>query len=262
MPTTQSLGALASVFIAILCVGVQAQSIPQPRVGESPIAYVNRQAVLSRTGNQPATVELVHQLYKTVGVPEELGDTLGFTNRITQAEVDYRHRAHQAVHESDVVNAVNNLGTTLGAPQWAHTNLTEVRKLRMHMVAIYPQLIAGHEPPDSKGHYKAVSDSMGPMEASYLATTLVYQKAHNSDYQFTDAEKAQNAGLDAATVKTKHLERKQAIQNLFSGQNQSIGVLSAFTAVDHFYSDLGVPSLTNNNASVTSNGGNATEGGR
>jgi hypothetical protein len=117
-----------------------------------------------------------------------MADGFGFTDRIVQAESQYRNGAHPAVHESDVVKAINNFANSIGAPQWAHTNQIEVRRLRMHMLTLYPQLMASQAPPDSKQHYKAIDEDMRPIEGAYVATTLIYQKLYNSKYQFTDAE--------------------------------------------------------------------------
>jgi hypothetical protein len=115
----------------------------------------------------------------------------------------------------------------------------------MHMLVLYPQLLVSREPPDAKGHYKAVSEKLRPMEAAYLATTLLYQKAFNAEYQFTDVEGAQNRKLDAATVNAMHLERTKALQDLLHGNTQAISVRDLMTASDHFFSDLGIEPASN-----------------
>jgi hypothetical protein len=233
------------LFAAILCIQVPAQVATYANpTGETVYSHVNHQAVLSRSGNSAATAELAHQLFKNVAIPTDLADAFGFTERIVHAETDYRNGAHPAVHESDVVKAVNNMVDAIGAPQWAHTSPAEVSKLRMHMLAVYPQLLASQEPPDSKGHVKAVSNNLRPMEAAYLATTLLYQKAYNSEYQFTEAEKAQNATLSPAEVKAKHKERINAIQAMLHGKTQSVSVRDLMTASDRLFSDLGVEPTT------------------
>jgi len=233
--------------VGLLCACIQAPaqtaSNPTP-IGESVYAHVNHQAVLSRAGNPAATADLAHQLFKNVAIPTDLADAFGFTDRIVHAETEYRNGGHPAVHESDVVKAINNMVTTIGAPGWAHTNLVEVRKLRMHMLVVYPQLIANQEPPDNNGHHKAVSDNLRPIEAAYLATTMLYQKAYNSDYQFTDAEKAQNATLNPAAMKAKQQERVNTLQAMLHGKTQSVSVRDLLTASDRFFSDLGVEPTT------------------
>jgi hypothetical protein len=249
------------LFAVVLCIQVPAQVATHANATvETVSSHVNHQAVLSRSGNSAATTELAHQLFKNVAIPTNLADAFGFTNRIVKAETDYRNGAHSAVHEADVVKAINNMVDTIGAPQWAHTSPAEVSKLRMHMLVVYPQLLASQEPPDSKGHVKVVSNNLRPMEAAYLATTLLYQKAYNSEYQFTEAEKAQNATLPAAEVKTKQQERVNTIRAILHGQTQSVSVRDLMTASDRLFSDLGVEptslvsSLSNRNSNNAKGG--------
>ena len=250
------------LFAVILCVQVLAQAAPPENpMGETVYSHVNDQAVLSRSGNFAATTELTHQLFKNVAIPTELADAFGFTDRIAHAEVEYRKGAHPAVHESDVVKAVNNMVTAIGAPQWAHTSLAEVRKLRMHMLVVYPQLIASQEPPDSSGHYKAVSDNLRPIEAAYLATTMLYQKAYNSEYQFTETEKAQNDTLSPAVVKAKQQERVNTLQAMLHGKTQSVSVRDLLTASDRFFSDLGMEPTTLL-STLTNQSSNSAKGGQ
>ena len=153
------------------------QKIP-PAHPESVFHHVNRQAVLSRAGDTSATQDLAHQLFLTVGVPVEIADALSYTDRIVQAQVSYHRGAHPGITEEDVVKAVNNMANELGVPLWTRTTKKEVRKLRMHMLVLYPQMMASHGPPDNNGHRKAVSEKMQPIEAAYLASTLLYQKIY------------------------------------------------------------------------------------
>jgi len=150
----------------------------QPRSPEESIySHINRQAALSRSGNSAdADTELTHQLFTSASVPTDLADAFGFTDRIVKAENKYRHGSHAAVREADVIKAINNFADSIGAPAWAHTNQTEVRRLRMHMLTLYPQLMSSQGPPDATHHYKAINDDMRPIEGAYVATTMVYQK--------------------------------------------------------------------------------------
>jgi hypothetical protein len=242
----RSLGVAGILCALILGIQAPAQVGSQASpTGESVFAHVNRQAELSRSGNSAATAELARQLFKNASIPTDLADALGFTDRIVQAEIGHRNGTHPAVHEADVVKAVNNLTNTIGAPQWAQTNRVEVRKLRMHLVVLYPQLMASQEPADANGHRKAVNESLRPIEASYLATSMLYQKAFNSEYQFTDTERAQNSLLDPSVVNSKHLERVKTLQDLLHGRTQAISVRDLLTASDHFFSDLGIEPATN-----------------
>jgi hypothetical protein len=237
---------LGGVFLActiLLSPNLPAQtSSPSQHVSRSPYADVNDAAVLSRSANVPATNQLSRALFTSVGVPSELTEALGYTNRISSAEVAYRHGNHAAVHEADVTRSVNNLMSTLGAPTWAHTTDAEVRKLRMHMLVLYPQMMVSEKGIDSQGKQEAVSSGLRPMEAAYLATTMLYQKAYNGEYQFSDAEKAENKKLSAQAVAAKQAERTQSIVDLVHGKTQTASVTDLLAAADRMFTDLNIPS--------------------
>ncbi|MGH9597071.1 MAG: hypothetical protein ACRD3K_09770, partial [Edaphobacter sp.] len=116
---------------------------------------MNQWADLSRAGNAEATTELTRQMFRNGGIPSEMADAFGYTDRIVKADVAYQNGTEPAIHEADIVKAVNNLVNTVGAPTWVRTNQVEVRKWRMRLLLTYPRLIGSHEPPDAHGHYKA-----------------------------------------------------------------------------------------------------------
>jgi hypothetical protein len=203
-------------------------------------AKMNQLADLSRAGNTEATTELTRQTFLNSGIQSEIADSFGFTNRIVKAEAAFQNGVQPAIHEADIVNAVNNLANTVGAPTWVRTNQVEVRKWRMRLLATYPRLIASHEPPDANGRYKALSDNMRPVEASYIALSLLYQKHYNADFQFTDEEQAENAKLDAQIVKTKHLQRIQEFGRMIRGHTSSGSTRDLLVGFDHFFDDLGL----------------------
>jgi hypothetical protein len=213
--------------------------------GKSIYAYVNELADLSRAGNADATKELTRQMFRNGGIPSEVADSFGFTDRIVQAEVAYRNGKHAPIHEADIVKAFNNLANSVGAPAWVRTNQVEVRKWRMRLLATFPRLIASQEQPDANGHYKALSDNMGPAEAAYIAISLLYQKHYNVDFQFTDEEQAQNTKLDAAAVKAKHMQRIQDFGSLLREQSSKDSVLALRKAADNFFDDLGIQKVVN-----------------
>jgi hypothetical protein len=245
----------ALLAIALLIKPLFAQSPPQQpiesskptptstlpdRKGKSVFAYVDELADRSRAGNADATRELTHQMFRNYSIPPEIADPFGLTDRIVQAETAYRDGAHAPIHEADIVNAVNNLANTFGAPAWVRTNQIEVRSLRMRLLVANPRLIASQEPPDANGQYKALSENMRPVEAAYIAISMLYQKRYNALFQFTDEEKAQNAKLDAETVKAKHLERVQVFESLLRGPSRSASMRDLLTAAGHFFDDLGI----------------------
>ena len=236
----------ALLAIAVLTtIPLFAQTSLSASPGHSVHAKVNELADLSRAGNADATTELTRQMFRTNGIPSDIADSFGFTDRIVKTEAAYRNGTHASIHEADIVKAVNNLANTFAAPAWVHTNQVEVRKVRMRLLVSYPRLFASQEPPDEKGSYKALSENMRPVEASYLAICLLYQKHYNADHQFIEEEQAENAKLDAATVKAKHLQRIQDFDSMLRGQTRSASMRDLLTAGDHFLDDLGIEQVAN-----------------
>jgi len=228
----------------------------QPPVSESAYSHANKLAALSRAGNVDATRELSREPFRNAGIPTEVADAFGFTDRIAQAEIAYRQGQHSAVHEQDVVNAINNLASTLGAPAWTHTNQAEVRRLRVRLFATLPKLFANHEPPDAKGLHSLLSSKMSPIEASYIATTMLCMKVFYSDFQFTDAERAKNRTLDPAAVAATQKQREGQMLDIVQGRSNTMSVTDLLAAGDHLFADLGMPAqqtsqMQKTNAPVT-----------
>ncbi len=213
--------------------------------GKTIYVYLNEQAALSRNGDTKATTELTRQMFRNTGIPVDVADAFSFTDRVVQAESAYRNGVHAGVQEADIVKAVNNLAKSINAPVWVRTNQAEIRKLRMRLLVTYPQLFASQEPPDAEGHYKALSEKMSPVEAVYLATSLLFQKRFNADFQFTEEEQAQNAKLDPATVKTMHFQRKRELIDLLRGQSTTSSMRDLLAASDHLFTDLGIEQAGN-----------------
>lgn len=213
---------------------------PTHPVNDSITVHLQQVAVRSNAGDLSATNELARQMFVDAGIPNVLASSFGFTDRLANAEVEYRKGAHSSVTEASIVKAVNNMVATIGAPQWARTNVVEVRKLRMHMLVNNPELFANQGAADNTGHYKALGETMTPLEGSYVATALLYQKTIHPDYQFTEGEKAQNVNRDAKAVHAEQVSRTNELQDLLQGKTQSLSVRDLLNASDHFFSDLGV----------------------
>lgn len=261
MMKTQWLWTLALLLSVPTCLSAQTQNTKRVNhPGDLPFSRVNHLASLARSGNTNADVQLVHQLFINVGVSPNIADVFGFTDRIVQAETEFSKGELAPIPDSVLVQAVNNAANTIGAPQWSHTNQQEMRRLRMHMLVLYPQLIADQGRPDAKGHYHALKNTVSPMEAAYIGLTMMYQKIYNPNYQFTEAERAANASLSPSENQSKHIVREETMLNILSGKTQSISIQDLLAVADRFFDDLGIEPATYNNAlnrqsSISSRGG-------
>ena len=240
------LSASLTTALSFAQTSIQPASSAQPSQAKTPLTLaeihrqVNDQAVLARAGNSQAIASLSSTIFQRVGIPVEVADAFHYTARLAQAETDYRNGMHAAVHEEDLVRAINNLAHTLGAPEWAYTTQPEVRKLRMEFMVRYPQLLANQVPPDEKGRFQALSNNISPIEATFLATSLIYQKLYSPEYQMTAQEKA--AGGKAAISAATFRQRTQQLSDILHGKTQNLSLFDLVHAADGLFSDLGISS--------------------
>ena len=222
---------------------------------------IDQLAVRSRSGDKPSTLLLTHMLFENASVPDPVADAMGFTDRVSRAEAEFQSGAHAPVHEIDIVRAVNHLMEGVAAPQWARTSLPEVHRLRMHLLVGYPHLIASPQPPDSKGRRKPLAEPLSPLEAAFIATTLVYQKAYNPDYMFTPAELARQAPAEVANRKTEQLQRQALLEKTFHGQNDSVSWHDLINASNLFFNDLNMLAASSQASGAQNHASTAVSGG-
>lgn len=186
-PTVSALAKLPSPQTSI-----QAALLP-----ERSFRKIDRQAAVAKHGSNADVRALTVSLVNQGGLPAEFANAYGFSERIVNAEMLYRSGGQAAIRESDIVTAVNNLFTALGAPLWAHTNQAEVKKLRVGLMAMYPHLMASEVPPNQRGRYAAVDETMSPVVGTFVALSMIQQKLINPEYKFTEAEKTLPIYTDA-----------------------------------------------------------------
>jgi hypothetical protein len=187
---------------------------------------------------------MTSELSKEIGIPSEVATAYGFNERIVQSELSYRRGGQQGAREDDVVKAVNNLVASVGAPAWAFTNVHEVKRLRMLLVIRYPHLIASEAPPDEKGHYKALDDTMSPLEATYVGGVMIQQKLLNPDFQFSDQEKNLPGYADKNQRAASSASRGASLRKIVTGQSSWNSVRDLLNASDNFLTDLHVAQST------------------
>ncbi|MGO8758916.1 MAG: hypothetical protein ACLQG3_12405 [Terracidiphilus sp.] len=201
-------------------------------------AYIDSQAVLAKQGSESAIRNITGQLFQGAGLPSELTNAFAFNERVVQAELNYRKGLHSAVQTTDVVKAINNLANTIGAPVWAHTNTQEVTKLRMWMLILYPHLIANPSPRQTNGKFEILSPQMSPLEATFIAATLVEQKLWNGYYQLAPSERT-----TAQANRKLSTQRGQELRSAIAGGTQGHSVRDLLHVADGFFTDLRIDPL-------------------
>lgn len=234
---------------------------PTASRGKSDYAIANEEVALSRAGDADATVALAHEMFRNAGIPTQIADSFGYTRRVVQAQTEYQKGTLPPIHEKDIVTAVNNLANSLGLPAWAHTTQPEVRKLRVRLFLAIPQLFVSHAPPDAQGHHQLLSPDMSPLEAGYIATTMLYMKTFSSDFQFSDKERAQYQSQVRGALVAEQQRRETLMLNIIQGRSSSVSVADLLPAADHLFDDLGIRKQTTSAKNSTPEASAATAKG-
>jgi hypothetical protein len=230
---------LVIILTSASCVIAQgtSQSSASPS-SESQYSQANQLAERVRAGDSNAALPLAREVFKNAGIPVEVADAFGFTERIAQAEVDYRKGVHAPIHEEDVARAVNNFARSIGTPDWTHTTPAEVRRLRVHLYIAVPRLFANTEGRDSNGRYPLFSSKLSPTEAAYLATTMLYMKVFSADFQITEAE--QKNLTDSKSRAAIHAQRESFALDLVEGRSSSTSPRDLLNLAGGLFDDLGI----------------------
>ncbi len=181
-------------------------------------ASINQKAKIARSGNSSSVKELVDEVFTVTQAENYLA---GFTssttkNRLAQAEIRYRKNARSGVSDKRVIRAVNGLVEKLNLPPFAKTNSYEVKKLRLSLVPIFPQLISRTD----NSQNAAVSEEMSPVEAFFVTAMLFQQKLANEEYQITHSERVSN--WNQIENRRQEEDRKNFLRQLTNGRGNQL----------------------------------------
>ncbi len=174
---------------------VQAQ--PQSEVGATPYKPFHEEleenALVAKDGDERATRKIAEQLFLLtfrVNIPPKIAASM--KDRLVRAEINYHKGASAGIREANVVRMVNEFVDKFNLPDYARTTPGQVRILRAGHAYSLPNFMA------SKTHgsdnqtdqlLSSLSDSeMSPLQAFYLALTLMQQKLLNEEFQVTPDE--------------------------------------------------------------------------
>jgi hypothetical protein len=167
----------------------------QPRERELPWKVSNLKAIDAESGD-PA---LIDRLADDALTGSQLFEMAGATNpdlkaALVNAELEYINKKHSGVTDANVADAMNALAKLVGAPPFAYTDKTEVRRLRMRMMLIMPALFARELRRTEKNGKSHIRENMSPIESVYLFARLIDQKISNPAYQLTAQERRERWG--------------------------------------------------------------------
>lgn len=151
---------------------------------------VDSAAANATTGDTTAIGVLADEVLAHHNIDQSMGPVRStIKNRLVLAEIEYHKGNSEGLTEDGIVRTVNGLAKRFNAPSYAFTDVEEVRKIRLKMLTLYPNLM-GRGPAstrdDSKPHF---DKQMSPIEAFHTTATLIAQKVFNPEFQITPEEK-------------------------------------------------------------------------
>jgi hypothetical protein len=109
-------------------------------------------------------------------------------NRLVDAEMFHRQGARPGVSEESIISVVNNLAERFGLPEYAKTNASQVRYLRMHMAVTRPVFMGAGMTRPSARIGDQINTTMSPAQAIHLIQVLADQKYSNPTYQVSPVD--------------------------------------------------------------------------
>lgn len=193
-----SLFSLCAIAVGIHWLGVglfpDVASKPSPAIAnggqEKSMSQSIEEKAQNAKGNDESSVrELANAVLADANITVLPTDTReDMKERLIHAEINYRN-GKSGVHESAIVQLINNLADKFGAPDYAKTSPLQVRTLRVHLHRRLSSFIAQESREGRKGLEKKVGDrmnsEMSPLEAAYVTAILIWQKMLNEDWQET-----------------------------------------------------------------------------
>jgi hypothetical protein len=143
-------------------------------------ASLDAKAARSQAGDEASVRDLAAGIFKPFGWANRAEIRGRILDRVVKAELAYRSGQHPPVPEDNVVKVVNSLAQQLGAPDYAKTNLDQVRYLRTSLMVSSPHLVASGT---RSGEDKEIPRALSPVEATYVVLSLIHQKLYNPKYQ-------------------------------------------------------------------------------
>jgi hypothetical protein len=211
-----------------------------PRTGQMARRYESLETAASKANPQDrnSVVALTDEVFKVPHYGNYMPAALqaSVKNRLVDAEMSHRRGANPGISEEAVVQVINSTAERFGLPEYAKTNASQVRYLRMHMALTSPIFMgAGMTRPDAVIGDQ-INSTMSPAQAIHLIQVLADQKYSNPTYQVSPADWDPNdvrspfdgpSGMppSGAILQTfqnpKRDEMRKLISNASSGMNNS-----------------------------------------
>jgi len=223
------------------------QNQPVRSVKATTPEQIDNLAKRAKGGTEQDVKDLTEALLAQAPVLSDIGNAFDFNQRIERvvsAELRFRRGNHKPIAEKDVAEAVNRLATRMSLPPYAHTSKSEVRRLRMRLLTVFPQFIASDAPPKADGTFEAVSEVMSPLQAAFAAAVLIEQKLSNPTFQVTEQEHQASKRARSQTQKPiPEGERTRESRDGIQKSTSQSSLRDLLTEADEFLTSLGIEPL-------------------
>ena len=196
---------LATAWIGVLVAPSPAATVPPA----TSVTTLNQMARSAQYGDEPSVRALVTAELQQFAWTAQASDlSLIAQDRITRSEVAYRAHTLSSISDSTIEYAFNRLAARLNAPDFAYTNVAQIRKLRLSMIAGTPQLTGAASGVGTGG--SILRTGMAPSEAAWVTLSLIQQKAYNADFQVRPSD------WDSYVVQKEESKRQTYQQGTYS----------------------------------------------
>jgi hypothetical protein len=209
----------------------------------------------AESGNEDDVRDLADEVFYRYGqmMPAEVAN--GIKERVVRAEMEYKKSRKGGVRESHVVHAVNHLVEKFNAPDFAKTDLRQMKILRARLKSGTPSFFAP-DAKEKKGLRKKLGEPMNPevspLEATGLMLVMLTQKALNDDFQQTPKEfavkssrkpswlEADRGGPTLALNDPRNIEKSRAVFNAAARGVTHLSVAEAISLAGDTLDKLGI----------------------
>jgi len=208
---------------------------------------VDRAARNAANGDEAAVRTLVNEVFADNGIDEKIVATAGAVpDRLVAAEIAFQKGKTAGIGEGSVVNAINQLALRFNAPEYAFTDVKELRRLRLKMLTVYPGLIgrgSAATRDDTKHHFDA---GMSPVEAFHVTATLVFQKLTNPEFQFSrkeidSAPQQDESSLSKLSQAVANGERSRELRGIIRQNAAAMSLRDILSQSEQTLDRLGIP---------------------
>jgi hypothetical protein len=131
-----------------------------------------------------STMERIHG-FGLNSIPAPISGAL--KDRLVYAEMRYRQGKGAGVTEQNIVDFTNMLAQQLDLPAYTHTNLAQVRSMRMALIHYNPTFMGYGIQPDMKPG-DSISQNLSPFQATHLLLEVLGHKISDPTFQLEPSD--------------------------------------------------------------------------